>query len=181
MIFLDPFERLLPDEELARYKEHQNSSDDQNYRKFLSPLVDELIPKLDPGSQGLDFGSGPGPAVPAMFTEKGFTMTTFDPFFSNFKERLQKCYDFVTCTETAEHWFKPQAELTLINTLLKRNSWLGMMTCLFDDQDQFKNSHYHRDPTHVCFYSSKTCHWVAKLFSWKIYFPRKNVVLFQKI
>src|SRR5665213_415801 len=72
--FLEPAHRLAPDEERARYETHNNDVDDPAYQKFLAPLFDAVKNKIRPGSSGLDFGAGPGPALAQMFTRNGFTM-----------------------------------------------------------------------------------------------------------
>jgi len=44
----------------------------------------------------------------------------------------------------------------------------------------FKEWWYHRDATHVCFYRQETMEWIARRFGWRVVFPLKNVILFQK-
>ncbi|GIT16510.1 MAG: hypothetical protein CM1200mP38_1670 [Dehalococcoidia bacterium] len=48
---------------------------------FLSRLWIELKPKLNTGSCGLDFGSGPGPVLAEIITEDGFKIETYGPYF----------------------------------------------------------------------------------------------------
>lgn len=180
LIFLRPDQRVNRDQELDRYKEHRNSADDPTYRNFLSPLVDAIAEQLTPGSVGLDFGSGPGPAVPTMLKEKGFDVSTYDPFFSPETNVLEQTYDFVTCTETAEHFFNPKREFELLGSLLNKGGWLGIMTRFIDDPESFIRSQYHRDPTHVCFYSTPTFSWLGRKQDWRASFPAKNVVLFHR-
>ena len=62
---------------------------------------------------GLDFGCGPGPALANMMQSDGYEMEIYDPFFFPNKDALSKKYDFITCTETAEHFFNPHDELNL--------------------------------------------------------------------
>ena len=91
---------VSPEDEKARYVEHNNEIYDARYRKFLSRLYDELKPHLTPKSSGLDFGAGPGPALVHMMREDGFAVRMYDPYFSPSTEPLEETYDFVTCTET---------------------------------------------------------------------------------
>ncbi len=180
LIFLHPDQHPSQKAEESRYRQHQNSPEDEGYRAFLSPLVDEIAQRLSAGDVGLDFGSGPGPAIPTMLRERGFHAVTYDPFFSPHPERLEKSYPFITCTETAEHFFDPRAEFKLLNSILAEGGWLGIMTQFFDDKNAFATSHYRRDPTHVCFYSTRTFQWVGQTHGWHPHFSRKNIVLFQK-
>ena len=82
LVFVDP--RTLPpaDEERARYETHDNNPEDQGYRDFLDRLAIPLAKRLAPGASGLDFGSGPGPTLSVMLTERGFPTETWDPFFA---------------------------------------------------------------------------------------------------
>ena len=50
-----------------------------------------------------------------------YLIDLYDPFFFPNKEIFSKTYDFITCTETAEHFFNPKKEFDLINTLLKKD------------------------------------------------------------
>src|SRR5690606_24896975 len=101
------------------YQTHQNALDDPGYRQHLSHLTTPLLPRLTPGSHGLDYGCGPGPALAAMLGEAGHTMALYDPLFHNDASVLESCYDFITCSEVAEHFHDPAAEFRRLNGLLK--------------------------------------------------------------
>lgn len=180
LTFLSPDSYLSPEDELARYLLHENSPEDCRYRQFLSRLTDYLIPKLQPGAQGLDFGSGPGPTLSVMLEEKGFSMNLYDPFFAPNTAPLERTYDFITCTETVEHFYQPAKEFHLFDRLLWCNGWLGIMTEMLESDENFANWWYHREPTHVCFYKQETMEWIATQYGWRVEFPRKNVTLFYK-
>jgi len=180
LIFLQPEYRLDPEAERARYELHENRPDDIRYRQFLSRLADPLIPKLPPGAEGLDYGSGPGPTLSVMLEAQGFRMQLYDPFFAPDTAVLKRTYDFITCTETVEHFYAPHDEFTRFNCLLHGGGWLGIMTEMLETDDQFHDWWYHRDETHVCFYRAETMGWIGRAFGWEAEFPRKNVVLFQK-
>lgn len=167
-------------EQLQRYRSHNNDTFDVDYRDFLSRLLDELLPYVVPGNSALDYGSGPGPALAAMMSEAGLSVTTYDPFFDPDRSSLETRYDVVTCTETAEHFVTPGIDFAQLDAVLKPSGWLGIMTGMLDSWDQFQDWYYHRDPTHVSFYSRRTMLWIAAKYSWESFFPRKNVVLFNK-
>ena len=180
LTFLSSESYLPPEDELARYLLHENSPEDRRYREFLSRLTDHLIPKLQPGAQGLDFGSGPGPTLSVILEERGFAMELYDPFFAPNTAPLERTYDFITCTETVEHFYQPAKEFHLIDRLLRCNAWLGIMTEILESDENFANWWYHREPTHVCFYKQETMEWIATQYDWKLDCPRKNVTLFYK-
>ncbi|MDA1381669.1 methyltransferase domain-containing protein [Plesiomonas shigelloides subsp. oncorhynchi] len=56
----------------------------------------------------MDFGCGPGPLLAQMLEEAGFRMHKYDPYFHPERATLAREYDFVTCTEVAEHFMPPR-------------------------------------------------------------------------
>ncbi|MCH8053125.1 MAG: methyltransferase domain-containing protein, partial [Planctomycetes bacterium] len=92
---------------------------------------------------------------------------------------LDRSYDFVTCTETAEHFFEPGKEFEKLNGLVQPGGWLAVMTELFRDQ-VFVDWRYVRDETHVAFYRQRTMQWNAEWLDWSVSFPGKDVVIFRK-
>ena len=150
--FLDPAHHPDRETERVHYALHENDIDDQRYRAFLSRLADPLLAELPPGSSGLDYGSGPGPALAAMLREAGHRVALYDPLFAPDRGVLQATYDFVTCTETAEHFHDPALEFARLDALLRPGGLLGLMTVFQNDDTRFAGWHYRRDPTHVVFY-----------------------------
>jgi 2-polyprenyl-3-methyl-5-hydroxy-6-metoxy-1,4-benzoquinol methylase len=178
--FLDPGQRLSPEDELAHYRLHRNERNDPRYRAFLSTLADPLLEKLRPGMSGLDYGCGPGPALAAMLEEAGLTMSLYDPFFRNDPAVLQRRYDAITLSEVAEHFFEPAEEFDSLIHRLKPGGWLGVMTCFQTEDDRFAHWHYRRDPTHVVFYRYRTFEVMAAERGLRLESPRKDVALLQK-
>lgn len=178
--FLDKKHYINSDIEKQRYLEHKNIIEDIGYRNFLSRLSIPLKEKLLSGSKGLDFGCGHGPALADILTQEGFNVDLYDPFFFPDKSVLLNEYDFITCTETAEHFFDPAKEFKTLDKLLKKNGWLGVMTNTLTTDDAFDSWYYRRDPTHVCFYSESTFKVIAEQKNW-FYEPiSKDITLFQK-
>lgn len=180
LVFVPQVFHITAEEQVERYRTHNNEPDDPDYRAFLSRLLDEMRPYLVPGATALDYGSGPGPALAAMLREAGLVVRTYDPFFDPDVSALKKRYDFVTCTETAEHFATPREDFDVLDGLLKPGAWLGIMTGMLDDWAEFPSWYYHRDPTHICFYTKRTMRWIAERYEWEALFPRENVVLFRK-
>lgn len=171
---------LSHEEERARYETHENNPEDPGYREFLGRLTRPLAEKLEPAAEGLDYGSGPGPTVSVMMEEGGFVMRNYDPFFCPDAVALERRYDFITCTETAEHFAHPQEEFKRLNTLLKSPGYLAVMTEILRDERDFPAWYYHRDPTHICFYQERTLEWIAEAFDWDVEHPHPNVAIFCK-
>ena len=79
LVFVPPADHPSPEEERARYEQHNNAPTHQGYRDFLARLADPIIARLPPGADGLDFGCGhtPGIAVASHFTKAAFTSIGF--------------------------------------------------------------------------------------------------------
>jgi SAM-dependent methyltransferase len=180
LTFLSPGQRLDRPAERARYALHQNRPDDPDYRAFLSRLAGPLLEKLAPGAEGLDFGCGPGPTLSVMLREKGFPMRIYDPFFAPDAGTLERTYDFITCTETVEHFRSPGREFIRLDRMLRPGGWLGVMTGILESDERFSGWHYPLDPTHVCFLKRETAEWIARRFSWEAVYPARDVILFEK-
>jgi len=179
--YLDPGQLPTRQEELVHYRHHDNDPADAGYRRFLSKLATPLLKRLSSGLQGLDYGCGPGPALAMMLREAGHAVEVYDPFFRPDPAPLQKSYDFVTCTETAEHFHNPAREFDRFDRLLRPGGWLALMTCFQDDDAAFAQWHYRRDPTHVVFYRETTLRRVAARRGWTCEIPVKDVVLMRKV
>lgn len=178
--FLDTAHLPDPVYERSRYCLHENDVDDPRYRTFLNRLAQPLLAVLPPDQTGLDYGCGPGPALAAMLREAGHQINIYDPFFYPDTAVLDTQYDFITCTEVAEHFHRPLEEFQRLNQMLRPGGWLGIMTCFQTDDARFANWHYRRDPTHVCFYKEETLTCLAKMMDWECTIPGKDVALMRK-
>ncbi|MFN4355256.1 class I SAM-dependent methyltransferase [Parvibaculum sp.] len=178
--FLDPSQHPSAEVEYNQYTLHRNDPDDVRYRTFLSKLVDPLLAVLEGPSEGLDYGCGPGPALAAMMHEAGHSMSLHDPFFFPGREPLERTYDFLTSTETAEHFHNPAMEFDRIDRLVRPRGWIGIMTSFQTDDEKFADWHYRKDPTHVVFYRKETFQVIAAARGWSCTIPAPNIVLMQK-
>ena len=181
LLYLPPIYHLSPGEEKKRYDTHNNHPNDPEYRAFLNRLLQHLLPQLPKGAKGIDFGSGPGPTLSRMLSELGFPMTDYDPFYAMNGKVLQQKYDFLTCTETIEHFSNPKKEWDLFLKLVKKGGWIGIMTQLYGPEIDFSQWYYKNDPTHVSFYIRETFQWIAKEYKLRVLFSAKSVALFQRI
>ncbi|MDF2095281.1 class I SAM-dependent methyltransferase [Aquibaculum arenosum] len=178
--FLDPSLRLSAREEHVFYLTHENNSGDAGYRRFLAKLAIPLLARLPASSNGLDYGCGPASALAAMLREAGHAVALYDPFFRPNTDDLAGTYDFVTCTETAEHFHRPAEEFARLMALVRPGGWLGLMTCFQTDDARFADWHYRRDPTHVVFYREETLRYLAASRGWSIDVPVKDVALLRR-
>jgi ubiquinone/menaquinone biosynthesis C-methylase UbiE len=137
----------------------------------VKPLVESIQQKMSPESYGLDYGCGPGPVASHLLKSVGFqNIFLYDPFFRNNESFLNHQYDFIFCSEVAEHFFDPHKEFCRLKSLLKPDGILFIYSLLFDPLNEpkgFEDWYYRRDPTHVSFYSPKTMSFIAKEFQFK--------------
>ena len=152
-------------------KDHDVS---QNIDAFLSALPKEK--NLDI----LDFGCGPGPALAQMLRDSGYKMDLYDPLFWDDNSALEKSYDFVTCTETIEHFSNPASDFALLDSVVKDEGVLAVMTSILYKEVIFEDWYYKLDPTHVSFYTPSTMEWISNKFNWAIESAHKNVYFFIK-
>jgi SAM-dependent methyltransferase len=169
---------LPPDEERRRYALHENRPDD-GYRRFLEPAAAAVAARCAPGAEGLDYGCGPGPVLALMLGERGFKTALYDPHFAPSPLALARRYDFVTCTEAAEHFEEPAKEFETLDALLAPAGWLALMTRLRDGED-FARWHYRQDPTHRRFYCEATLRWLARRHGWRLERPAPHLALFRR-
>lgn len=179
--FVLPAQHPSAAEERTEYELHRNDPSDAHYRRFLARLAQPLLDRLAPGSDGLDFGCGPGPVLADMLRAFGHRVALYDPFFAPDASALLRGYDFITCTEVVEHFHRPAAEFARLDTLLRPGGWLAIMTCFQADDARFARWHYRRDPTHVVFYRAATFRLLARRFAWHCEIPVKDVVLMRKL
>lgn len=177
MIFVPPAYQLSRAEERAEYDLHQNSPEDEGYRRFLSRIFEPVHAGVAPASSGLDFGSGPGPTLSVMFAEAGHAMSIYDPHYSADTSPLNEKYDFVTASEVVEHFCNPAEDLARIRSCVKPGGLLGIMTKMALDQAVFADWHYINDPTHVSFFSRATFRWLAGQWNAELEFVGDDVVL----
>ncbi|MEM7534438.1 MAG: class I SAM-dependent methyltransferase [Chloroflexota bacterium] len=190
LVFVPPVQYLSPTAEKAEYDLHQNSPNDQGYRRFLSrmfdPMQERIVATSHTCKHGLDFGSGPGPTLSVMFEEAGHRVALYDRFYTPDDSVFGRSYDFITATEVVEHLHHPKQELDRLWGCLKPGGYLGIMTKMVLDRAAFAKWHYKQDLTHVCFFSQATFEWISMQWCNNIEkatltFVGKDVIIFQKV
>jgi len=179
--FLDAARRLDAAAEQTLYRLHRNDPDDPGYRRFLARLADPLLARLPPACDGLDYGCGPGPALAAMLREAGHAVALYDPLFVDDAAALQRRYQFITCSEVAEHFHDPATEFSRLASLLRPGGMLAVMTRFLTDDVDFARWHYRRDPTHVVFYRPATFRFLARQHGWCCELPAPDVALLTRL
>jgi len=166
-VFLNPKDYISVEAELAHYNMHNNDPEDVRYQNFVRPIVNPILADFNPEDKGLDFGSGSGSPIVKLLNDEGFDISQYDLFYHNHPEVLQHQYDYIACSETAEHFKSPHSEFTIFRKLLKPGGKLYVMTLRFDPNVEFGTWFYKTDPTHVFLYSDEAFEWIRQEFGFK--------------
>lgn len=159
---LDPAFFLEPDAEKARYRLHKNSPSDPGYRAFIDAFLDAALGFVRPGSEILDFGSGPEPAPAVALAERGYKVSIWDPFFAPQLDWEARDWDYVLVHEVAEHLRDPAETLGRLARRLKAGGAMLVRTRFPPlDMRDFERWPYRLDPTHVGFFSERSAAWLA--------------------
>jgi hypothetical protein len=111
-----------------------------------------MLKRSGPNRKGLDFGFGSGSALSTLMEAAGHKVALYDPFYYNNPKLLEETYDFITATEVVEHLKNPTTVFATLFDRLNPGDWLGTMTNQIIGRHTFRQWHYIRDLTHICFY-----------------------------
>ncbi|UCN01314.1 methyltransferase domain-containing protein [Sulfurimonas sp. SWIR-19] len=169
----------LPDakSEKARYELHDDDAEDAGYRTFVAPITSNIEQDFSAEAKGLDFGAGTSRIITKVMQEKGYAISSYDPYFHPYKELLEQKYDYIASCEVIEHFYHPAKEFALLKSLLKENAKLYLMTDIYDEQVEFSSWYYKNDPTHVFLYTKKTFEWIQKRFEFSNLFIEKRLII----
>ena len=170
---------LTAEAEKEHYEKHNNDIFDERYQAFVSPIVDAVLHDFSPETKGLDFGSGTGPVITKMLTDKGFQVQNYDLFFANEPSLLDEKYNYVSCCEVMEHFHQPYKEFELLKSLLLPKGKLYCKTEIFNNQKPFENWYYKDDFTHVFIYQTKTLEWIKSEFSFSNLIVKEKLIVFE--
>lgn len=147
------------------------------YQNFVSPVVNAILVSYKRHHKGLDFGAGTGSPIIKLLTDNGYAIREFDLFFNNDWEALQQQYDYIACSETAEHFKEPYKEFAQLRSLLKAGGSLYVMTDRFTENRDFGNWFYKTDPTHVFLYHENAFEYIRKEFGFREIIIEKRMVV----
>lgn len=176
-IFLHPGFYISAAEEKAHYEKHDNNPFDIRYQNFVSPIVNSILNDFTAEDNGLDFGSGTGSPIVKMLDNKGYKISQYDLFFHNSQQPLQKSYNYIACSEVAEHFKNAYEEFKLLRSLLLPGGRLCIMTELFNEANDFATWYYKNDPTHVFLYHKQAFEWIKQEFGFKNVVINKRLIV----
>jgi SAM-dependent methyltransferase len=178
LYFRDPEHLIEGRKEKERYEMHNNDVYDPGYRKFVSPIVNNVLSDMRPSDLGLDFGAGTGPVISKMLEEKGYAIVQYDPFFHPYPHLLETVYDYIVCCEVIEHFHHPDMEFERLRRLLKDGGKLYCMTGIYHTDVDFNLWTYKNDPTHVSIYQERTLNWIADRHRFSDVYIGERLIIF---
>ncbi len=167
--------------EKSRYQLHQNDIHDQSYQKFVSPITNAVAKDFSNNTLGLDYGCGSGPVISFVLEKKGYRFKLYDPYFYPSQDYLNYTYNFITCCEVMEHFYRPFEEFKHLKNLLVDNGKLYCKTNFISNSisvEEFSKWYYKDDPTHVFFYSTKALDFIKETFGFQDVFMSKKLITF---
>ena len=170
LIILDKEHYLSSIAEKDRYQLHENSNENKGYLNYLNNIITKSItPFLKSGNRLLDFGCGPEKTWAELLKSKGYYVSTYDPFFDNNNDWLNKKFDAITAIEVFEHLLAPAKELDILSSRLNSGSLLVIRTMLHNNNwDTFLKWWYKDDPTHITFYSETTINYICNRWNYEL-------------
>jgi SAM-dependent methyltransferase len=173
---------FFPDEtrEKACYLNHRNDLSDSGYVNFLNRVIEPAVTFFGKDMIGLDYGCGPNPVLSGLLEQKEYKSDFYDPFF--FPDGITKdSYDFIFSTECFEHFHHPKQEIEKISSLLLPGGYLCMMTERWNCLEDFMTWYYKNDPTHVCFFHTRSFDYLMNQYGMKcIYNDECRVMILKK-
>jgi len=182
-VFLDDKHMLDKVEEKNKYDQHNNSLENEGYVQMFEDFIDLSVEPYRKHIQTvLEFGSGPEPVLSKLLERRGFEVDIYDLYYAPKKIYENKMYDLISSTEVFEHLQKPLEILEILAKHTNENGYIALMT-KFPPQDdkEFLNWWYRRDPTHISFFTSKSFDVMAQKLGLKVLKTiNENIVIFQK-
>lgn len=157
LVYVPREELVSPELEKKRYDSHQNSENDPGYRNYLKQIAESILPFLNEGELGLDFGCGRSKLMEEILKESGFQINSFDLYYHAQEELLQEKYHFLILSEVIEHLRDPREIMLKLKELLHPGGRIFIKTKWYPyDPQDFSQWFYKRDITHVQFFNESS-------------------------
>jgi len=165
-----------------RYNLHQNNEDSEGYRVYFQRFLDFTLPSLVDVKTALDFGCGRTSLLASMLEKNGISCDYYDPIYHPSHLDENKKYSLIVSTEVFEHLHKPIEVFAYLIDKLEEGGYLAIQTEFHPNNiEDFKKWYYHKDPTHIVFFTKKSFQILASLNVATLLIDNgKNMVLIQK-
>jgi len=179
-IFVHSDDLPKEDAEKERYELHDDDTQDEGYRKFVSPITSNIVKDFLKENKGLDFGAGTSSIISAVLREHDYDIKNYDPYFHNEPQLLTQKYDYISSCEVIEHFYHPKKEFTLLSKMLREGGKLYLMTDVYDEKIDFASWYYKNDPTHVYIYTPQTFEYIKEVYDFKALTIEKRLIIITK-
>ncbi len=182
-IFIDEKEIVSPEQEIALYKQHNNTLENEGYVNMFEAFISKtILPYQERIKRVMDFGCGPGPVLAELLKRRGFEVDVYDPYFYPETIFEQRNYDLITATEVFEHLKDPLETARLLRGHLNPCGILAVMTLFHPGEaSAFKKWWYRHDPTHISFFQPQTFKALADRLGFRVLmFDSKNLCVLEK-
>ena len=166
----------------SRYDLHNNDENDEGYRAYYQRFLDFVLPHTSDVKKALDFGCGRSTLLANMLKSLNIDTDVYDPIYHPDTAYEEKKYELIVSTEVFEHLHDPKAVFTSLSACLNSNGYLAIQTQFHPkDVALFKKWYYHKDPTHIVFFTPKTFKCLASPLGLRFVAQNgKNMILFKK-
>jgi len=165
-----------------RYNLHENNDEDEHYQAYFQRFLDFTLPLLDKPKNALDFGCGRTSLLATLLEKEGISCDYYDPIYYPNTLEYKKKYDLIVSTEVFEHLHQPRVIFSELIEHLNENGYLAIQTQFHTNVlTDFITWYYHRDSTHVVFFTPKTFDILCKQYNCHIVKHNDtNMILIQK-
>ncbi len=171
------------EDQKSRYDLHENDPHDEGYRAYFQRFLDFVLPHVGTDvSHALDFGCGRSTLLATMLQDRGIACDAYDPIYHPSDDYTKKRYDLIVSTEVFEHLHQPKLIFAELVSRLTPGGSLAIQTQFHpNDPEQFLSWYYHKDPTHIVFFTAKTFQVLAQMHGCEMVAQNgKNMVIFKK-
>ena len=169
-------------EQKARYDLHNNDENDEGYRAYFQRFLDFVLPQVEDVETALDFGCGRSTLLANILNSINIETDPYDPIYHPDTPYHSKKYDLILSTEVFEHLHDPKAVFASLVERLHAGGYLAIQTQFHpENREKFKQWYYHKDPTHIVFFSPQTFKYLGAMHGCLYLGDNgKNMVLLKK-
>jgi len=180
---MDDSKKVTFKEERHLYDRHENSIENEGYVSMFKNFLDISVLPFKTSGNLLDYGSGPEPVLTQIINrDYSFSTDHYDPHYAPIKTFENKTYDVIVSTEVIEHVDDPVTFIKSLSDHLAAGGILSIMTLFHSNNDsEFLKWWYHRDETHISFFTETTLKILASMASLQVIFTDgKRITTFRK-
>jgi 2-polyprenyl-3-methyl-5-hydroxy-6-metoxy-1,4-benzoquinol methylase len=165
-----------------RYNLHENDENDSGYQAYFRRFLDFILPLVDNPKTALDFGCGRSSLLASLLKQEGIDCDYYDPIYHPDTLDEKKKYDLIVSTEVFEHLHQPREVFESLLNRLEEGGYLALQTQFHPNNvEAFKKWYYHKDPTHIVFFTAYTFSVLCKGYGVEFIGDNgKNMVLIRK-